>query len=158
MIQGLHHMAFRCRDTEETRAFYEEVIGLEFVHAMEIRATQTGRPVRVLHSFFRMADGSTLAFFEVPDMPFEATPRHDFDLHVALVADAAGVARAAARAREKGLELRGPADHGMIRSHYFRDPNGYVVELCEPAPGEPPWSRGEAMRVLGQWRQGISPG
>ena len=27
------------------------------------------------------------------------------------------------------IETRGIADHGFIRSIYFRDPNGYVVEL-----------------------------
>jgi catechol-2,3-dioxygenase len=25
--------------------------------------------------------------------------------------------------------VRGPVDHGFCRSIYFRDPNGYVVEL-----------------------------
>jgi catechol-2,3-dioxygenase len=25
--------------------------------------------------------------------------------------------------------VRGPVDHGFVRSIYFRDPNGYVVEL-----------------------------
>ena len=26
-------------------------------------------------------------------------------------------------------EVRGPVDHGFVRSIYFRDPNGYVIEL-----------------------------
>ena len=34
-----------------------------------------------------------------------------------------------AKAKAKGLECRGPSDHGMIDSIYFRDPNGYVIEL-----------------------------
>jgi hypothetical protein len=25
--------------------------------------------------------------------------------------------------------VRGPVDHGFVRSAYFRDPNGYIVEL-----------------------------
>ena len=25
--------------------------------------------------------------------------------------------------------MRGPVDHGFVRSIYFRDPNGYVIEL-----------------------------
>ena len=40
-----------------------------------------------------------------------------------------------ARARERGLECRGPSDHGMIESIYFRDPNGYVIELCAKRAG-----------------------
>ena len=28
MIRGLHHNAYRCRDSEQTRAFYEGFLGL----------------------------------------------------------------------------------------------------------------------------------
>ena len=38
----------------------------------------------VLHTFFQLDDGSCLAFFEAPDMPFEFKEQHDFDLHIAL--------------------------------------------------------------------------
>ena len=38
--------------------------------------------------------------------------------------------RMLAKGRERGIEFRGPSDHGMIDSIYFRDPNGYVIELC----------------------------
>ena len=31
MIKGLHHNAYRCRDSEETRAFYEDFLGLRMV-------------------------------------------------------------------------------------------------------------------------------
>ena len=65
-IWGLHHNAYRCRDSEETRKFYEDFLGLPLVNAFEIRATKTGRETRVLHSFYQMKDGSCLAFFEVP--------------------------------------------------------------------------------------------
>jgi catechol-2,3-dioxygenase len=33
------------------------------------------------------------------------------------------------RGKAEGRETRGISDHGFIRSIYFRDPNGYVVEL-----------------------------
>ena len=122
-------MAFRCRDSEETRAFYEDVIGLPLAAAMPIEATATGREVRVMHTFFELKDGSFVAFFEVPGAPFEFKDQHDFDLHMALEADAEEVERAVAAARSRGIEVRGPSDHGFVRSTYFRDPNGYVVEL-----------------------------
>ena len=32
----------------------------------------------------------------------------------------------------EGRHVRGPVDHGFIHSIYFRDPNGYVVELAAP--------------------------
>jgi catechol 2,3-dioxygenase-like lactoylglutathione lyase family enzyme len=51
MIKGLHHNAYRCRDSEETRVFYEDFLGLRFVSAFEIDQG------RALHTFFEMDDG-----------------------------------------------------------------------------------------------------
>lgn len=130
MTERLHHMAFRCRCSEETRAFYEDVIDLPLAAALPIEVSATGRPVHVMHTFFALKDGSFIAFFEVPDSPFEFKEQHDFDLHLALEADPEDVFRAVTAAKERGLEVRGPSDHGFIRSTYFRDPNGYVVELA----------------------------
>jgi len=31
-IHGLHHYACRCRDAEETRRFYQDILGLPLVH------------------------------------------------------------------------------------------------------------------------------
>ena len=42
MIEGLHHNAYRCRDSEETRRFYEEFLGLPLVNAFEIKETKSG--------------------------------------------------------------------------------------------------------------------
>ena len=36
----------------------------------------TGEPIPYFHSFFRMADGSTIAFFEAPELPPLAPPPH----------------------------------------------------------------------------------
>ena len=33
------------------------------------------------------------------------------------------------KARAEEIEVRGPVDHGFVRSIYKRDPNGHVVEL-----------------------------
>ena len=132
-IKKLNHAAYRCRDSEETRAFYEDFLGLEFVDAFEINTTMTGRDTSVLHSFYAMADGGCLAFFEAPDMPFDFKQQHDFDLHIALEVDAATLQRMFDAGKEAGIETRGISDHGFIHSIYFRDPNGYVVELSAPA-------------------------
>ena len=87
MIKGLHHNAYRCRDSEETRQFYEGFLGLPLLKAFEITETKTGRKTRVLHSFYQMDDGSFLAFFEAPDYPFDFKDQHDYDLHIALEVD-----------------------------------------------------------------------
>ena len=128
-IKGLHHAAFRCRDSGETRAFYEDFLGLPLVEAFEIRHTMTGRSTSVLHTFFEMGDGSCMAFFEAPGRPFEFKDQHDFDLHIALEVEPAVLDAKFEEGRARGIETRGVSDHGFIRSIYFRDPNGYVVEL-----------------------------
>ncbi len=131
-IQKLNHAAYRCRDSEETRAFYEDFLGLEMIDAFEIKTTMTGRDTRVLHSFYAMADGGCIAFFEAPDMPFEFVDQHDFDLHIALEVDMETLHAMFDAGKAKGIETRGISDHGFIHSIYFRDPNGYVVELSAP--------------------------
>ena len=88
MLKGLHHAAYRCRDSEETRSFYEDFLGLPLVHSIHINQTITGREARLLHTFYEMEDGSCLAFFDAPGQPFEFKDQHDFDLHIALRVDA----------------------------------------------------------------------
>lgn len=135
MIRKLHHNAYRCRDSEETRAFYEDFLGLPLVNALDLSQTKTGRPTHTLHTFYRLDDGSHLAFFETDDFPFEFKQQHDYDLHIALEVAPDSLTPMIARARERGIECRGPSDHGMIESIYFRDPNGYVIELCAQRAG-----------------------
>ncbi len=134
MIKGLHHNAYRCRDSEETRAFYEDFLGLPLDSALSIKESKTGRAVSALHTFFRMGDGSFLAFFEVPGSPFEFKTQSDFDLHIALEVEPAFLQSMLAKAKVQGREVRGPSDHGFIDSIYFRDPNGYVIELTAKRP------------------------
>ena len=150
-IKGLHHSAYRCRDSEETRRFYEEFLGLRLVNAFEIGTTRTGRRARVLHSFFAMADGSCLAFFEAPDEPFEFKAQRDFDLHIALEVTPDALERMFQKGKAEGVETRGISDHGFCRSIYFRDPNGYVVELAAPA-GTAPADTAAARAALDAWQ------
>ncbi len=130
MIKKLHHNAYRCRDSETTRQFYEDFLGLPLCDSLEIKQTKSGRPTETLHTFYRLDDGSYLAFFEAPDMPFEFKSQHDFDLHIALEVDASVLPVMMAKGKAAGIETRGVSDHGFVHSIYFRDPNGYVIELC----------------------------
>lgn len=128
-IKGLHHAAYRCRDSEQTRKFYQDFLGLPLAVTLEIGETKTGREEHALHTFYEMDDGSYLAFFEVPGMPHGFPLQHDYDLHIALEVDRAHLLAKKAQAELEGREVRGIANHGFIESIYFRDPNGYVVEL-----------------------------
>ena len=130
MIRKLHHNAYRCRDSEQTRAFYEGFLGLPLAETLEIGETKSGRATQTLHTFYQLDDGSFLAFFEAPDMPFEFKDQHDFDLHIALEVDRAALETMLAKGKACGIETRGVSNHGFIDSIYFRDPNGYVIELC----------------------------
>ncbi len=130
MIRKLHHNAYRCSDSEATRRFYEDFLGLPLVEALEIGETKTGRATHTLHTFYRLDDGSHLAFFESREMPFEFKKQQDFDLHIALEVGPEDLQPMLAKGRELNIETRGPSDHGMIDSIYFRDPDGYVIELC----------------------------
>jgi catechol 2,3-dioxygenase-like lactoylglutathione lyase family enzyme len=156
-IRGLHHNAYRCRDSAETRAFYEDFLGLPLAGALAIGETKTGRATQALHTFFRLGDGSYLAFFEVPDMPFEFKAQHDFDLHIALEVEHEVLEPMLAKGRAAGIETRGISDHGFIDSIYFRDPNGYVIELCAKRDGHDaqmdPASNG-ARESLQRWTAG----
>ena len=136
-IRGLHHNAYRCRDSEETRQFYEDFLGLPLAASLQIGATKTGRSCEHLHTFYQLDDGSFLAFFEAPDMPFEFKEQHDFDLHIALEVSydhMLAMLAMLAKGKEWGMEVRGISDHGFIDSIYFRDPNGYVIELTARRP------------------------
>lgn len=134
MLAKLHHNAYRCRDVEETRRFYEDFLGLPLVNAFEITETKTGRTTRAFHAFFALDDGSCLAFFDVPDVPFDFKEQHDYDLHIALEVPRSALEPMMQKARGAGLEVRGIADHGFIESIYLRDPNGYVIELTAKTP------------------------
>ncbi len=157
MIKGLHHNAYRCRDSEETRRFYEDFLGLPLVHTLQIGETKTGRQTSALHTFYRLDDGSFLAFFEVPDMPFDFKPQHDFDLHIALEVDRPTLDAMLAKGHANDIETRGISDHGFIDSIYFRDPNGYVIELtCKRETHDRTMeaSLNEARTKLDRWQAG----
>ncbi|MGF7135837.1 glyoxylase I family protein [Paraburkholderia sp. EB58] len=132
-IHGLHHFAWRCRDAEETRHFYEDILGLPLVHLVEAdNVPSTGEYCPYVHIFFRLRDGSHLAFFDLGDDAIAApslnTPR--WVNHLALrVDDEAALKDAQARLEAAGIEVIGVVDHHFIRSIYFYDPNGIRLEL-----------------------------
>ena len=156
MIKGLHHNAYRCRDSEETRQFYEDFLGLPLANAFEISETKSGRKTSVLHSFYQMDDGSFLAFFEAPGQPFEFKEQHDYDLHVALEVDNDALHEMFAKGKAAGIDTRGISDHGFVHSIYFRDPNGYVIELAARTDKDEAESleaaNAAARRALTEWQ------
>lgn len=133
-VHGLHHFAWRCRDAEETRRFYEDLLGLPLVHVIrKDEVPSTGEHCPYVHLFFRLHDGSCIAFFDLGDdtaaAPSPNTPA--WVNHLALrVADEADLRSMRVRLRAAGVDVIGPVDHdGYILSIYFFDPNGLRLEL-----------------------------
>src|SRR5260370_5060674 len=85
MIKGLHHNAYRCGDSEETRRFYEDFLGLPLAHTLKIEETMTGRKTGagVLHTFYRLHHRSVRPVFGAPRMPIEVKDQHHLDLPIA---------------------------------------------------------------------------
>jgi catechol 2,3-dioxygenase-like lactoylglutathione lyase family enzyme len=139
----LSHMAFITRDTAATADFYTRIMGMELVNAvLDDAIPSTGEPIPYFHSFFRLADGSTVAFFEAPELPPLAPPPHpayDTFQHLAMqVATTDEVDRWHEWLGQHGVEVLGPVDHKIIYSIYFHDPNGLRLEIT--APTSPTWN------------------
>lgn len=139
-INGLHHFAYRCRDAEETRHFYEDILGLPLFHYIQAdHVPSTGEYCPYVHIFFRMTDGSCLAFFDLGDNqvsePSPNTPA--WVNHIALRVDTIAQLEAMkTRIEGHGIEVIGVTDHRVFRSIYFFDPNGIRLELCAQLASE----------------------
>lgn len=136
LVQSLHHVAYRCKDAKQTAEFYTKGLGLEYTMAVSADTVlSTGEYCPHFHIFFKMADGSYVAFFEVPgapDMGFDPnTP--DWVQHLALRVNSMDELLAAKkRLEDMGVAVLGPADHKICQSIYFRDPSGHRLELTLP--------------------------
>ncbi len=138
-VQKLNHFAWRCRDAEETRAFYEDVLGLPLAHVVRADTVpSTGEYCPSVHLFFRMKDGSFVAFFDLGDgnasVPDPATPA--WVNHLSLeVGSMAELVKARQRLQDAKVEVIGIVDHYWLQSIYFHDPNGLRMELSYRSKG-----------------------
>lgn len=159
--QMLNHVAWVTHDIEGTVDFYARIMGMPLASTVfDDKVPSTGDDFPYFHIFFRMQDGSTIAFFDAPGVPARAAPTHPaysvFD-HIALqAADKDEVDRWADWIRKNGIDVVGPTDHkGLIYSIYFHDPNGYRVEITAPVASN--WNRAEqqAQKDLAMWVTGM---
>jgi catechol 2,3-dioxygenase-like lactoylglutathione lyase family enzyme len=153
----LNHAAYVTHDAEATVRFYTKVMGMELASTiLGDRIPSTGDAFPYFHLFFRMGDGSTMAFFESPGLPAAAPathPAYDVFNHIAFQVDSVEEVK---RWREwlgaNGVEVIGPIEHeGLVLSIYFRDNNGYRLELTTPLDKD--WNRhtDKAYRDLESW-------
>ena len=134
ITNGIHHVAYRCKDAKQTVEFYRDVLDMDYTTAFaEDHVPSTGEYDPYMHVFLDAGNGNVLAFFELPNQKDmgrdENTPK--WVQHIAFKVDSVEKLLAAkAKAEAKGLEVLGPTDHGIFKSIYFFDPNGHRVELA----------------------------
>jgi len=152
----LNHLAYVTHDTAATVQFYTEVMHMPLVEAvMHERVPSTGDPFPYVHFFFRMQDGSTIAFFEAVGLPPRPEPTHPaylvFD-HLALEAGTPGeVDEWRDHLVAHGVDVIGPIDHGIIYSVYFHDPNGIRLEITTPLAADWNDRPDVAQDIVGAW-------
>ena len=159
----LHHNAYVTRDQEKTRQFYEDVIGMPLVATWCESDELFGKMRTYCHTFYEMADGGALAFFQFADPADQAEfgpqlPASPFH-HIALAATAE--AQAALEKRIAAAGIKPPdtyvLEHGYCRSVYVTDPNGLILEFTLDHPEADKIShdrRADAHRELKRWLAG----
>ena len=149
---GINHLALVCRDMAETVAFYTEKLGMPLVKTVAL--SDGGQ-----HFFFDCGGDTLLAFFWWPDTPpaapgiasqgeYPDKPRSAVGSmnHVAFHLDEDELEASIARLQAAGVRLAAPIvvnhddsprggsremhDGVWIRSVYFRDPNGIMLEYA----------------------------
>ena len=150
--KGINHLALVCRDMAETVKFYTEALGMPLVKTVAL-------PDGGQHFFFDCGGGSLLAFFWWGDAPpaapgiasvadFPAKPRSAVGSmnHVAFHLDEDQLEASIARLKANGVAVSVPvvvnhddSEFGVardmhegvwVRSVYFRDPNGVMLEFA----------------------------
>jgi len=136
-IKNFHHVAFRCRDAEQTRWFYEDILGLKLAAAMSFdNLSGTEKKIEYMHIFFEMLDGNYIAFFDDPHNAGidSFKDMNGFDSHVAVEVES--------MAHLKEIEAKLNTidwgsfiiDHEFVTSLYIFDPNGIQLEFtCRAA-------------------------
>jgi len=158
-VRGLHHWAYKCRDAEETRHFYEDILGLPLVHIIRADVVpSTGQHDPYVHLFFEMTDGSCVAFFDLgDDLAPDPSPNTPAGVnHMTLKVDSVeAVHKMKAHLESHGIAVVGVTDHHFIKSIYFFDPNGYRLELTYQDGTEEyvAKARAKAHKVMAEWNK-----
>lgn len=149
--QGIHHLALVCRDMEETVRFYTQVLDMPLVKTVIL-------PDGGQHFFFDCGGGSQLAFFWWAEAPaaapgvasvakFPEKPKSAIGSmnHVAFTVTEPQLEEYVQRLQKAGVEClpvvvnHDDSEMGVardlhpgvfVRSVYFTDPNGIMMEFA----------------------------
>ena len=121
------------KDQEANRQFWEDIIGIPLTATWCERAynASVGREIDYCHTFYELADGGALAFFQYADDDvYEAlrAVRPEQGQHFAMMVDQRTYDEIASRIKAAGLPFR-ETDHGYCKSIYTASPDGLKVEF-----------------------------
>ena len=136
----LHHNAYVVRDHEVNRRFFEDLLGIPLVATWCEKSYNTDlqREIEFCHTFFGMADGGALAFFQFADPEmYEQTqtdkpPKVGRHYHIAFKAEPDTYEELKTRLARAGEPYR-ETNHGYCKSIYTTSPDGMILEFtCDP--------------------------
>ena len=137
-LNGVHHSARPTWKLKETIEFYRDKMGLPLVHCVSARGWGAAGHPDFLHFFFDSGAGGTIAFFyylgdEQPEHLVHL-PEYDSDAHHTAWRVESNEELLAWRRRleQNGVEILYQIEHEVLESIYFRDPNGYYLEIGRP--------------------------
>lgn len=141
-LKGVDHTARPTWKLKETVEFYRDILGLPLIHTISARGWGPSTHPDFLHFFFDSGKGSTIAFFyylgttppaEMEGRRFTKPWPEDFvndATHTAWQVESEDELHAwKMRLQQKGVDVSVETKHEVIESIYFRDPNGYFLEL-----------------------------
>ena len=132
---GVHHTAFATWKPKETVLFYRDVLGLKPIHAITAKGWGREAHPDFIHFFFDAGAGSAIAFFYyigTEPMKEAAGPRGYLGMarHTSWTVESqAALEEWKTRLEAKGIAVSQEVQHEVVRSLYFRDPNGYPLEI-----------------------------
>jgi glyoxylase I family protein len=159
----MHHHAYAVKDQEANRHFIEDILGIPLVATWCERTfrPEVGREVDYCHTFFEIADGGALAFFQFADQDAYEKNRAILQdkggsWHVALKVSQAGFDELQTRCESAGVPVR-TIDHGYCLSMYLKTPDGLRLEFTVDAPDMDTIAamrRADAHSELARWLAG----
>ena len=148
MVLGVHHAGVTVADLERSLALYRDLLGLEVVLAYDRTEPDIGRIVgypdcRIRIAFLRAPGDSArlelLQYLDPVGTPRSYESRDPGTGHVCFQVDdihaihARLVAAGIPRRSDEPVEITQGPNRGAF-ALYFRDPDGYTVELIQPPP------------------------
>ena len=161
----LHHQAFATKDQEKTRQFMEDVLGIPLAATWceKVFRPEVGREVEYCHTFYELADGGAIAYFQYADEEcyelnrFIPAKRGDAGaLHSAFKVTQQTQDEIRERLKKVGYAVR-EVDHGYCYSLYLTSPDEVRMEFTVDAPDVDKINamrRADAHRELKRWLSG----